>query len=318
MALTYNFVNPKTIKYDKGLLVIDSDDGNAGDYNYWLPVTLKTASKHSQWIGNPTVVINPAINTATIGTPGKMTVEQLIELRDKYGWEMLSHGRHHVGLGAMELYEAATAGQTALTIRGAGQIRVEGGYTYEIYEGNTREIIKFVSPEVKSSTYSIHTMNLETPLVNSYTTAARILLTDESAHDLLQGCIDDLASWGFDCKHHVYTYHTGSQHQFIEKSVGWIDNYFTSGRGRILLQANQKNDIQLPNLISMSMGNTLTQIDTVLDETAATDGLFIFYGHGEGTSSVLNKLEYLIDGALSRGIRIVTRTEALKRWGLMN
>lgn len=315
MTINYNFVDPRTPRYDKGVLVIESDDGYAGDYNAWLPLFQRLKNKHSQWVGSNTVVGNSAILTATIGQSDKMTVDNLRELVDN-GWEMLSHGRYHVGLSELEITENAPIGSSKLTIKGAGQIRVESGYTYRLYEGNQEEIIKPILPKITSGTFNIETVNLESPLKNSYTSSARMQLTDASYEHLLQGCIDDLNSWGIDCKHHVFTYHAGSQHMYSQKSVDEVAKRFISGRGQSGATQVPMN-AELVNLKCQLNTMSRTQIDTTLDDVATNDLLFIYYGHGELSLNILDDLEYLVDGALSRGIRIMTRTNALKHYGLM-
>ena len=313
--MNYKWVRPKKPTYNKGVLVIDSDDGNIGDYSAWLPLFKRVASKYSDWANTNCVVGVSAINTADIGDSDKMTVEHLQELVDNH-WELVSHGRYHTGLGKMEVVSDVSANSTTITIRGAGQIRVEAGYTYNITEGTTTEVIKPISPTTTSNTFSEVEMTLESPLQNTYTTNATIELTDSSLNTLLQGCIDDLNNWGFDCYHHVFTYHAGSQHQFSQRSVDAVSNLFVSGRGKSGA-TNEVGTVDLSNLRCQLNNITDSEVDTILDDVALNDKLFIYYGHGETSQSVLDKLEHLIEGALSRGIRIMTRTGALKHYGLM-
>lgn len=309
--MNYNFVKPRTPQYNKGLLVIESDDGYVADYSVWLPRAKQKIQEHSQWINSQCVVANSAVNTDTIGNDGMLSISNLHELIGN-GWEILSHGKYHTGLGKLEVTEGVSAGATSLKVRGAGQIRIEALYDYQITEGDKSEIIKFIAPDPPTGTFSEEYMELAQPLINNYTIAATIELTDESAHDLLQGCVDDLKSWGINCKHHVFTYHTGSQHQFSQKAINWINEYFMSARG----QSGSTNDISSIDLNNLkcllSTSASLTQLADLLDDTALNNKLFIYYGHGETSESALNKLDYLIDGALNRGIRIVTRSKAIE------
>lgn len=301
--------------YSKGYLVIDSDDGNAGDYFYWMPLLRRLAIKHNQWVGEKTVVMCPAVHSSLINTSNKLTVEQLKEMVE-FGCEVLSHGKHHTGIGTLEVSSAVSNGSNQIEIYGSGQIRVEAGYEYRLYEGTTEEVVKFISPNLANNTYGTTLMTLESPLINSYSTNARVELTESSLEDLLQGCIDDLKTMGFDCSHHVYTFHSGSQHTYNQKAVDFVSQIFRSGRGSYQLSPNTKDSLQLSNLKCISPASSYEQIDSVLDATALSDGLMIFYGHGEGVESVLDRLEYLIEGALSRGIRITTRSDALSRMGV--
>lgn len=310
--LEYNFIQPRTPVYSKGILVIDSDDGNVGDYIYWMPLLRRLAIKHNQWAGEKTVVMCPAVHSSLINSSNKLTVEHLQEMVG-FGCEILSHGKYHTGLGTLEVSSSVSSGSNQVEIYGSGQIRVEAMYEYRLFEGETEEVVKFISPNLANNTYGTTLMTLESPLINSYTTSARVELTESSLEDLLQGCVDDLKEMGFDCFHHVYTFHSGSQHNYNQKSVDFVGKKFRSGRGTYGLVPNKKETLKTNNLVSLSPAATYEQINNALDETSSSGGLLIFYGHGEGVESVLGKLEYLIEGALSRGIRITTRTDAFNR-----
>ena len=308
------FHNPRTPTYKKGYLVIDSDDGNEGDYKYWFRLMQTLDGEYNQWVGINSVVMCPAVVSSLLNTPGKLSTEQLKEMVS-WGCEVLSHGRYHAGLGTLSVSSPATKGATAIEVYGSGQIRVEAGYVYEISEGEVRETIKFISPQLPNNTYGTTLMNLEAPLQNTYTSNAKIRLTEESMQDLLVGCVDDLNSLGFDCFHHVYTFHAGSQHTPNPDAVAYVSQVFRSGRGtHDTRSVNEKDTMQLENLKCVLSAATEVQIDALLDETANKDGLMIFYGHGE--PSVVEKLEYLIRGAFERGIRITTRSDALNRMGV--
>lgn len=309
------FVRPKTMTYNKGVLVIHSDDGKSGDFTHWLPLAKKKAQEHSQWYNVGTVVMNPAINTATIGTSGKMTVANVQELL-KNKWEILSHGRHHVGIGAYPLILSATAGATRLDIQGAEQINT-GVYQYRLFEGSKEEVVTFATRS--GDTYGNGYVTTTKPLVNSYTTAARIQLTEDSAFALLQGCIDDAKAWGVDIKHHVYTYHGGGDWFPSQKSEDWVGQYFKSGRGSAMgSPVSDPANINLKNIKSaLNTEKSNAAVDSYLNQVALNNGLMLYYGHGETDDVNLAKMEYLIDGALSRGIRIMTMTDALKHFGLM-
>lgn len=69
---------------------IISDDGNIEDYTIMLPV--------SQTLNVPMVT---SVITSMVGNGGKMTLSQLHELQNTYGWEMASHSHTHVQLPEM-------------------------------------------------------------------------------------------------------------------------------------------------------------------------------------------------------------------------
>ncbi|RDW15864.1 hypothetical protein CWR48_18410 [Oceanobacillus arenosus] len=314
--MIYNFIEPKKPVYKKGVLVIHSDDGGIGDYNSWYPLFLKKCREYSGWDGDYPVVNNSAISTGIIDTFGFMMRENLYALL-RAGWEMMSHGRHHVSIGLHPVIGTVSAGSTSFSVGGAAMFMFAADYKLLIYDENNREEVqvKNIDSIVSSAT---STMHITSPLINNYTNA-KIRLTDESARDLLQGCVDDAKAWGIDLKHHVYTYHAGGDGFFNERALEWVNLYFESGRGRqTLTEVNDKGNINLPNLIStLNTQASNTDIDKLLDLTAQNDQLFIFYGHGEGTIERLNQLEYLIDGAFSRGIRIMRHSDALKHYNLI-
>lgn len=319
--MNYNFIRPKKPTYNKGVLVIHADDGHASDYTGWIPLLKRKAREYSSWHNAGTVVMCSAINTATIGTTGIMTLANLKDMI-KNRCEILSHGRHHIGIGENPLAANASAGATRIDIYGAGVFSNAPGnpYNFRIFEGSKEEQFQILTSSGSSAEPEAGFITISTPLVNSYTTAAKVQLTDTSAETLLKGCIDDAKAWGINLIHHVYTYHAGGHHFYSAKSVDWVGQYFKSGRGMAKSNgvAGSIATWDLRNLNSvLNAERTDASIDVLLNEIAQNDGLLIYYGHGETDATSLSKLEHVIDGALSRGIRIKTMTGALEYFGAM-
>lgn len=310
--VVYNFVRPKTVNYKKGVLIIDSDDGIIGDYTHWFPLCMRLGREYSTWANSRPAVFCPAIVTNHVGGgPNVMSVEQIQELA-RQGFEPQSHGRDHISVGALPVLENVTSGATTVQVQAAGTIRRNlGAYDFRIFEGETEEILDIAKVEGRTSRPGIITLG--SPLQNSYTTEARVQLTDDSARDVLQGSLDDLQSWGVEARHFVYPYHSGGIRHIGGNTSQWMEDYFDSGRGRTSSTGiNTKGDIDWNNLTSLLNTEPATKntIDNSLDEISKTDGLLIFYGHGEQDADNLSLLENLIRGALDRGIRILTKSQA--------
>lgn len=305
-----NFIIFRKPIYTEGVVVIESDDGTKGDYTHWLPLFKRLSRRYSDFIDDSTIVACTAVNTQSIGTSSIfLTVADLQELV-KNKWEIISHGKYHIGLGAYPLTTGVSQGQTVIYAQRVSEIKTETGYFYQIADGVNVEIIKPI--EVNSIEGYIV---IESPLQNSYATeSTKIQLTSEAMIDLLQGCIDQLLLWDIDCQNHTYTYHSGSQYFYNENSVQLVGNIFYSARG-ISGAVNFKNDFSknpLKSLLNTAPSSTMQDIDNNLNQTVLNNGLFIFHGHGEKDAESLAKLEYLIDGAMQRGIRILTRTKAVE------
>lgn len=301
-----NWQLPKTPSYgDSGLVVIDSDDGRRGDFTHWRPTILTKSAQYSGWYPPKVAVICLALNTANIGRDLHLSWDQVHDLR-RLGWEINSHGRHHVDLGRHPLTETASAGAQEMKVDTTWFREFVGGYEYIVTDGTNSETIDI-------NAVGSGTITLNTPLQSSWGAGSWVELSEQGKKDLLQGAIDDLAAQGIPCKHHVYAYHAGSHHAYNPESVEIVGQLFLSGRGR----AGDLNDssVDIRNLRSRLLDDSLTTatIDAILDECVLNDKVAIFYGHGETSEVRLSQLEYIIDGCVRRGIRIGTHTDAWKK-----
>lgn len=314
------FRNPKTVNYTGGILVIESDDGNATDYS-WLKFAKRVSRKHSQFIPSRLVGFTLNINTANLNTLDKLTDAQILELVNDYGWEMSSHGRHHLGLGKHGVKTNANAGDTRIYIQNPTYIYGNPNdykntdwfhlYTHKISEGAKEEEIKIVSAEY-NVTYGYIT--LATPLINSYTIEARVQLTDESARRLLQGVIDDLALLNINCSGHAYSWHAGSDNVINPQALSIAAEVFKSARG---IQYGANDVTANTDLLSAyTVFQVLADRDNILLDTATNNKLTIVYGHGEADNYTppYAGLDVLIDQALSMGIKVITRNKAVKEY----
>lgn len=303
-----NWQSPLTPAYVAGAIIIEIDDGFAGAYSHWFPLCEKLAYAHNQWSCLNAVVCCPAINTVSIDSSHNyMTHAQLQELSIN-GWEIMSHGKAHTGIGEFSLTAEALAGQKVITLDNVSNLGNVSGYTFKITEGETTEEVFIVTIDGVGKTVTV-----ASNLVNTYSTNAKFSMTVASMETLLQGCIDDLAVWDIECRHHVYAYHTGSQHQYNAEAVAKVKDIFDSARGGSGDYNTSTTDKHLMKSRLLNDDLTEATINTILDATLANDCVTIFYGHGETTNLRLAQLEYLIEGAFTRGIKILTRSEALER-----
>lgn len=313
-----NFINIRQYNdYDKGILAIEVDDGPAGNYTHWMPLFMRIAHKYTQWYpyGNRTVVGCSALNTAAIGGSSRMSVSQLQALH-RYGWEMMSHGTNHVGVGSHELNQASNAGDTVLAVSKAGWGTEGTGRTYKISDGISSEdftLSQVVRYGISSDDGEFHSAS---PLQNSYGVGAVVRMTDATAELILKNCRDTVDGWvGIgECAHHVYTYH----HQ-DEQSEVWAAEYFKSARGKPSTPLDVDGEVNLYSIPSkqISSSTNVNDIYTLLDAIALSDDILVLYGHGETDDAMMTLLENIIVYALEHGIRIMTHDKALKAKGLI-
>jgi hypothetical protein len=302
-----NWQTPIRPTYTTGAIVIESDDGRATEFSHWFPLFRKKNLQYNQWKPFDVIVCCPDVNSGTIGLSGNMTSTELKILQDN-GWEIMSHSKYHYNFGSMSPTAVANAGQKRVDLPYMEGLDGTSTYVYKIQEGVKVEEIIIATKNIAEKYITI-TSNL----VNSYTTAAKFSLTAQSITDLLQGCIDDLEGWGIMCKNHVWPFHYGSQSYYNAEAVAIVSSLFDSARGvsgDYNISATNKHLMK-----SRLINNELTEatIDTILDATKANDYVTIFYGHGGTSALTLGQISYIIDGAMSRGIRILTRSKALLR-----
>ena len=306
------FIMPKMPQYQSGYLVIESDDGNYGDYTHWYQKIKILAEKYSQWANSKAVTCCFNINSGTIGKRGKLNLQQLMTIYNS-GMEIMAHGRHHVGLGQLTLTRPAVSGDTKIYVGDLTNTGVqrnqEAGYiyTYRLYDENKEEIVTLTGYNTDENSLLVQ------PLNNSYAAGAKLQISAASMEQLVQGCINDLRAWGIEVKNFTFPYHAGSYYDPYPEAVDYVSQWFDSCRGNYD-NTNVLDSINWSNLASMPIRvyTPFTMIDRLLDQTVNNNLLMIAFGHGETSDEIQSRLEYLIDGAMSRGIRILQRRDAYK------
>lgn len=296
----------------RGLIVIESDDGYKNDYEYWFPKFKEFSKRYSEFAPYNIVSFCPAVNSATLGNERCMTVEQVVEMSK---WtEIMNHGKYHAGLGSYPLSKNANAGQKRIDFAKANEIQIHAGYEYIIEEGSKSErVIPVYSDNMEipiSRRTGTHVLCKDN-LINSYTTSAKIRISPESADLEIQGAINDLSSWGIPITSHVYPYHSGSQYFVNEETKSNVSGNHLSSRG-MMVGSNSINlkGSNVKNLKAMGIDLSQAELNSIVQELKATDGVFIWYWHS--STSTLAFFERLIKTAMEAGVRIVTREEAIK------
>lgn len=306
------FIRPKTPpRKNKGYLIIESDDNNIGDYTHWYPMMEKMKLKNSQWAGNGAVTCCFNVNTGVTGEQNKVTVEQLVDLY-KHGYHIHAHGRYHIGLGRVTLRQEAKSGDTELLLNTVSNTGIFHGkplgypYTYELINGNDRQIVKLIAHDNDNRKVTI-----QTALTKNFPSGSYFQLSRASMVDLVEGCIDDLRELGIEAKHYAFPYHAASYYNLNPSAVEYVNSLFKSSRGRYDGD-NPLNNIPWDNLESTAIRPTteLSEVDYWLDRCVDRDQLLIFFGHGESDKNTLACLKHAINGAWERGITILSRNKA--------
>lgn len=296
----------------KGLIVIESDDGYKGDFEYWFPKFKEFSKRYSEFAPYNFIPFCPAVNYGTIGNADCMSVAQLKTMSK---WtEIMNHGKNHAGLGAYPLSSATASGQNRVNFTKANEIQIYVGYEYIISEGAASERVKPIfsdNMEMPIATRTGTYILCENNLVNSYTTAATIKLSPESADLEIQSALAGLASLGIAATNHVYPYHSGTQFYINAETQQKVNANHISSRGMMVsTDAINLKGSNVGNLKAMGATLTQTAINTMITDLKANDGVFIWYWHGSITA--LPFLEMLITSAMSAGVRIVTRQKAVE------
>jgi L-asparaginase/Glu-tRNA(Gln) amidotransferase subunit D len=94
-----------------------------------------------------------------------------------------------------------------------------------------------------------------------------------------------------------------------------MELYFNSARGGPDYGVNDPDTADkyvLKSYILSSLDNA--EIDALVAQVAAQGLIAICYGHGETSTEAITQLEYLIDTAISNGIRIMTRQQMVNNY----
>lgn len=306
------FVSPKKLPAKTaGYLVIQSDDSHAGDW-LWYNKIRRFNHKYTQFIDSNPLKISLEVNSQLVDTPGRITTEQLKRMYDN-GTEIINHCQYHISLGKFYLSKDANAGDTSISITARSMNdtglhnnqRAGYRYKYMISDGTNSEEVTLQS--------ATNPLLLATPLLHSYAKGAEFKLSDNARRELVEGCHNDLVAKGVSVDGFCFPYHGGSTYDSNPDAVAYIATLYNTARGSYG-GTNSLSDIDWHNLKSFAIRPNgepgESGIDDILDATVSNNYLTFVYGHGETDSVTQGLLEYVIDGAIKRGITILSQKEA--------
>lgn len=252
------------------------------------------------------------INSKRLDTTDNLTSAKLKKMYDE-GTEVINHCQYHISLGKFSLSEAASAGATSIKISASSMNNTgfvnnqASGYLYKylITDGTNSEEVTISS--------TTNPVQLASALQHSYAAGSSFVLTSEAMEELVAGCHEDLEEIGVVPSGFCFPYHGGSYYDYNKDAVDYVATQYSTARGQIGA-TNNLSTVNWNNLKSFAIRPNgepeESGIDDVLDDTVENGYLTIVYGHGETDSVTQHLLDYVIDGAISRGITILSQSEA--------
>lgn len=310
--MNLNWQSPKKpAVHSGGLVVLHSDDGRLADWQYFVPAIMRSVHKYNQFNTRKTCIFNPAVNAGYIPVGYDrqyalplMQPEHLHAIVDN-GGEIISHCKYHIWLSYTPVTKPLAAGDTRIFHKEGSWARFKEGLSFFIEEGAKKE--EFTVSAVYNGGSNDHYFDISSPLVNSYTTAAKTHITYETAQELLGGNIEALASYGIECKHQVNPWYTNSP-----LAKGWLQEYFES----VIISGGvvNPNNFDLHALMRTRDIRYFTESETdgYLTATRDNDTVLFVQAHGMSDPKVAKNFEYLIKKAYELGLKIVTHSEAIE------
>lgn len=289
---------PRTFR---GMLILETDDGFIGDYTHWYPL-LKSKKQLSQWYPfEYKVSASSVMNSSGFGKEGHVTLEHLHEMVEEGGWEVINHGRYGAGLNTYNVNADANAGDTVLSLKFTNAMLTRYDYVIKGRGGIQEKL------DIKGFRESKY-VDLNTPLQHSYDTTAVIELTPEEMQEEINGGLQDLLDLGFDVKHFVNSNHYwayNSNRIIKERHLSTRNDNGTSTT--VVTNHPPVDPYRLNgNLDGYANHNRIRQL---VDKLYEEDSFGIWYGHGFKYGKGSN-LDYLVDYAIEKGVKIVSRHEA--------
>nr|WP_187441980.1 polysaccharide deacetylase family protein [Sutcliffiella horikoshii] len=291
----------------KPMLVISYDDSPPEDYTKAFPI-------HEQY-GVPAEV---CVNNWRLNTSEGLTTAQLIEMQDA-GWEIISHGFNHLDFGVSFVVTSQDVGDTQLRvdrISGFDYIYPFEGFLFHTdassYAGLREEIVTITGKTTDTEGNEVFV--LSDPLQYSYTNHACLRLSDNQLKIEVDDSIDELVGMGLEVKGFAYPHNSSCPY-----SRDYISKRLASARNGDALRYPSDDNFFIPKMRIPSIGELSlrpqTEIDSILDDIVANNLMGFTYEHTWQTAFTSSKLEYLISKAIEKGIKITTRTEAMKHFG---
>ena len=310
--MTLNWQNPRRPNYTSGMVVFHADDAVLTAYTHWFPIIARAIFSSNQFRPGDCGVLCPCANAgyADIGYERNngLPVMSISDMQDlvKKGGEIVSHGKYHIFLGYTNVKKPVSAGDTKI-YHLDGDTRFIEGLSAFITEGEITESFMVTSIGVAEDGYSY--VETDNPLTNSYTTAAKLHLTEEAIIENTQGIVDLLSGVGIECKQHVNAWYESSP---ISDAI--MQNVFESVVKVSTSDIPTPQEMDLYNLPRTKDIRWFTpqEIDQALTETRDKDTVLFVQGHGSARKEHTDNLKYFVEKAIELGIRIVTHSEAIE------
>ena len=294
------------------LISFTDDDGKAGVYTKWLPI-----------LQEKNIPLSLCIITGNVGKGGYLTWEQIKELQDTYGCEILSHTVTHGNINTHETNKTWIEElkqskndlmQHGLNVRGFAY--PNGGYwgTKEgLVDGTTNGFwmtgLFYDYGITTGSTMNIHpittNMGIDRAGIGSYAAEGRFD-TLENIKARVDECYDQ-NGWLIFMTHIDDTAHTDEDNQMLRDLIDYIKakgiDIVTLSEGFELFG----NAVETPDCKITKQGNTNIKITTSMDMATTDKAGAVIIGEGlsvsEGVVSVDSALYYsksYIDSVLDR------------------
>lgn len=300
---------------ERGLMVIHCDDGRMTDFTKWTKVIQRAIAKNDQFHSTNNAVFSPCVNAGYLEAPYNgisqgygfeiMTKKEMRYIQDN-GGEILSHGKYHNYFDYTPVTRAVSAGDTGVFYN-MRYFHFHKGEEVFIEEGGNKEYFT-VTEVIKNEPASDNEIKITPALQNSYTTAARLHLSEATLQDMTTGLVNLLETLGIECKNHINPWYRSStlsdsflksQFNSIIKTSGGVQNPATANIYSLFRCAGVENE-------------SLDYFKARIDEAHTMDGVAFIQGHGGVNESTLLRLEAIIDYAYEKGVKLVTHQEAVE------
>lgn len=284
---------------DHGTLTLVFDDGYVEDYETVRPV-----------LAERDVPASLAINPATLGEPGMLTTGQLEELVES-GWEVLSHGRRHRYMQAHPLAADAAAGERTVELD-SGHVFPEDdhgvypGERLEVTDGRTTET--HVVAE-KGTREGAATVTFESALGTEFSVDESVArLPEDLLHEEIVGVRTDFEALDLDPSGFVLPYDAADA-----RAWSLLVDHYEALTYTVSARPNppDASPLALERYYLQTGHMRPAEIDAYLDAIAESGGLGILAGHSSWDVVTADRLAYVVEGALDRGIEVTTLEAAV-------
>jgi hypothetical protein len=292
----------------RGTVIISYDDGVTEDYTLAYPVHRK--------YGVPAEVCMPS---GYVGMDGRVTKSHLLEFQS-FGWEIISHTKHHISLADETLTKSVRRGDVKLYI--SKHTRFKPGVQLSISQGELSELVIVtghgtdtfgnylqIDREIENNytnTKSSRGYRILGPILKQNPVQAVVSVSDDQAYTEIEISKSDLESMGLQIRHFTYPYNRYSQ-----RTKEIVSRFYDSARAG----SNGKSTSRIPDRYALRSFNferhklTDEKLMRILEKTEQRDELCFLHAHTRSEEFSIERLEKIITTCLTKRIRISTRSE---------